>query len=647
MNLTPEVVAVGGAVACIDDAGRPLWERPYPLDHGGVLAWQRRGETALSHPAAMIRSSALEAVGGYDERYAVAQDYDLWWRLSEVGKLANLPEVLLDYRLHDRAIGGRRKAEQQAAVRASLRRHAERLDASWDLPCDVPPTADRLRSRLGWASRALGSLHLPTARHHAWAVARRRPWLLRAWGILALSLAPPPGARAAARRPPAAAGERGVSDGLRVDWVFDTFPTVVETFIVRQICGLLDRGLDVRLVVRKRGRIPVRHELIERYRLEDRATFAPLPPRRLALRPLAAARRAGAFAGAGYVGALPRLISKRHFGRRAPSLRPIFESIPWLDGRSPDVVVGSYGNHGRDLVELRRLGLLDAPIVSFFRGHDGTQVPAAEPGCYRRLFAEGELCLTVSDALRRNLLALGCPPEKVQTLREGLDLSQFPATDAPPRGSGIPGEPGFPGGPLRVVGVGRLVPMKGFADGIRAVAAAAAAGTVCDYRIAGDGPLRGELEKLIDELGLRDRVHLLGWQSVEDVKREVAAAHVMLAPSKTPPSGVTEGVPNVLKEALALGRPVIATRHGGNDEVVDPGVNGRLVDEGDVAAMAEGLHAAAADSAGWRAMGRAGRDVVERQYNLGPLSDRLARLLQETAERYVDRNGSRRREPAT
>lgn len=109
----PEVVCLGSCSRYMDANGVPLFNRRMPLSHeqidafhlGGIGGW-------IQHPTAMIRRSAFDKVGRYDARYLYAEDYELWFRLARVGKLANLPDVLLNYRLHADAVSQAKSREQ-------------------------------------------------------------------------------------------------------------------------------------------------------------------------------------------------------------------------------------------------------------------------------------------------------------------------------------------------------------------------------------------------------------------------------------------------------------------------------------------------------------------------------------------------------
>ena len=119
--------------------------------------------------------------------------------------------------------------------------------------------------------------------------------------------------------------------------------------------------------------------------------------------------------------------------------------------------------------------------------------------------------------------------------------------------------------------------------------------------IVGDGPMRDELERAIDRLDLRDRVRITGFLDNQGVRRELEAARALVLPS------FAEGLPVVIMEAMALGRPVIATSIAGIPELVEPGRSGWLVPAGAVEPLVEAMaEALAADPAELDRMGRAG-----------------------------------------
>lgn len=101
LDANPDCVVVGGAMCVIDADGDPVSLRKYPRSHEAIeQSHFVRGECALAHPTVMFRRGVYEAVGGYRPEYEPAEDFDLWMRMAELGRLANLPDPLVRYRVH-------------------------------------------------------------------------------------------------------------------------------------------------------------------------------------------------------------------------------------------------------------------------------------------------------------------------------------------------------------------------------------------------------------------------------------------------------------------------------------------------------------------------------------------------------------------
>lgn len=130
LDSNPEIVVVGSWIEMINDKSQQISEVRSPIEHEKIDQKNLAGHSSISHPSAMIRKSALLEVGRYDLRFKSAEDLDLWLKLAEVGKLANIPEVLLQYRIHSSAISeierdGQGIQSQIACEEAAKRRGIE------------------------------------------------------------------------------------------------------------------------------------------------------------------------------------------------------------------------------------------------------------------------------------------------------------------------------------------------------------------------------------------------------------------------------------------------------------------------------------------------------------------------------------------
>ena len=405
---------------------------------------------------------------------------------------------------------------------------------------------------------------------------------------------------------------------LRIAMFVDGFPVITETFILNQITGLLDRGHAVDIFARHPQSPAHVHRDIERYRLLDRTSYLERSPKKQGrLSAVMSLLWSRAWLKPGALRALVKILSGRRgqipgFNKKGMLriARREAENGPY------DVIHCQYGTLGRKLSALRDARVIHGVLVTSFRGHDLTQADKVEHGYYEDLFQRGDLFLPVSASLARKLGELNCPSQKVVVHHSGIDLTQFPFRE----------RCRAPNAPTMVVTVSRLIEMKGIEFGIDAVARLVARGEPIEYHVIGDGPLRDSLEAKIRGLGLTDHIQLHGPLPHDRVLQHVNDAHLMLHPSITASNGEAEGIPNAVKEGMAMGLPVIATRHAGVPELVEDGISGLLVPERDVTALSECLAALCSNPDRWPAMGRAGRARIEAEYDRNRLNDDLVCL---------------------
>jgi len=146
-------------------------------------------------------------------------------------------------------------------------------------------------------------------------------------------------------------------------------------------------------------------------------------------------------------------------------------------------------------------------------------------------------------------------------------------------------------------------------------------------RIVGEGPQRARLEAAIATAGLSRRVELAGPLNHDRLPAEYRAADVVVVPSLADASGDRDGLPNVVLEAIASGRPVVAGDVGAISSAVVDGVTGLLVPPADPARLREALEALARSPGLRRELGAAGRSVAETRFELGGCTRRLADVL--------------------
>jgi colanic acid/amylovoran biosynthesis glycosyltransferase len=403
---------------------------------------------------------------------------------------------------------------------------------------------------------------------------------------------------------------------VKIAYIVGSFPHVSETFIVNQICGIAARGHTVDVFTTCEGETSRVSEVVRRYRLLNRTHRlhpSPNPVRRL-FEVLTLLVCFGWRAPT----TVARTVNVARYGKAASSLWLLHAALTVIrhGARHYDVIHAQFGNYGSIALRLIETGATSGPVVTSFRGFDATKDLARNSQEYHDLFVRGRLFLVVSDTLARRLVRAGCDPSKVRVHRSGLDLA----------GLAFEARRHVPDAVLHVLSVGRLVEKKGFRYGIEAVARLIASGRLVRYVIIGEGPMRVELQDLVRSLGLLKHVTFEGWQAHAEVTARMKAADVLMVPSVTATDGDEEGIPNVAKEAMAMGLPVLATDHGGIPELIENGVSGVLVPERDNAALADRLSELIDHPERWASMGEVARRRIESEYDIERLNDELVTL---------------------
>lgn len=223
--------------------------------------------------------------------------------------------------------------------------------------------------------------------------------------------------------------------------------------------------------------------------------------------------------------------------------------------------------------------------------------------------APGVHYLAVGRHLARLAIERGAPEDHVWFIPNAV---KPPTARANPFSSGE-------SAPVKIVAAGRLHQKKGFDVLIRAVGKLRAWDFDVTCEIAGEGDERADLEALIRELDLDPCVRLMGW--TDDVASFLATGDIFAFPSHQ------EGFPLTLLEAMSVGLPVVATEIDGPNEILEDGVNGRLVPNDDPDRLAEALGELISDREAARRYGEAARQLVLDDYGPGELARRLEAAL--------------------
>lgn len=188
----PNCVVVGSRVLFIDSDGLPLCEMLDVFSHNEIENALFETRLGIVHPSCMLRASALKVVGGYNSSYPQAQDLDLFLRLGEIGCLANLQDVLLEYRQHSASISYDCMEQQALLAKDIVKTACKRRGLDWSL-LEVaipklkksPPRSD-IYKKWGWW--ALGGGNVRSARKHALNALMREPMSPNIWRLCACAL---------------------------------------------------------------------------------------------------------------------------------------------------------------------------------------------------------------------------------------------------------------------------------------------------------------------------------------------------------------------------------------------------------------------------------------------------------------------------
>ena len=260
-----------------------------------------------------------------------------------------------------------------------------------------------------------------------------------------------------------------------------------------------------------------------------------------------------------------------------------------------------------------------APVIVHVHApdlHAFHQASAVHAAALRHVFTRADRVLALSEDMARTIHRLAGPGAAVSVLYNPVDIAAAP----PSRDDARP--------PVALF-LGEIGQRKGAWDLTEAMPAVLDAVPRARFRVGGNGDI-GRLERRLGELGVADRVDVLGWVTGEDKARELAAATLLTLPS------YQEGLPMSILEAMGAALPVVSTPIAGIPEAVIDGETGHLVAPGDRAALADRLIRLLADPAGAASMGAAARRRAEAVFALGVVAEQLDALWTE-----VQRGGPR------
>ena len=403
------------------------------------------------------------------------------------------------------------------------------------------------------------------------------------------------------RRSASAEAEEEQPRRIKVAYVMSRFPKLSETFVLGEILAVEQQGVEVELFPLLRERAEIIHP--EAAALCERARFQPFL-------------------------SLPILRSQLYFLRHAPRryLGALWALLRGTWG-SANYFVGALGIfpkvvHDARLMEADGVAHLHChfsnhPAAAGFLIHRLTGIPYSFTAHGFDLHVDRHmLCEKVADAAfvvavseyNRKLILDECGEgarTRLAVIHCGVDTGFFR-----PRKTTLAERP------FSIVCVGTLHEVKGQSYLVEACRLLAESGGDVKCTLVGDGPDRAALVRQIAALGLEGRVALAGRRTRAEIAELLGRAHVLVSPSVPTAEGKREGIPVVLMEAMASGVPVVASGISGIPELVENGKTGLLVAPREPSALADALRRLHDDPALRERLGRAGREMVEREFDV-------------------------------
>lgn len=408
---------------------------------------------------------------------------------------------------------------------------------------------------------------------------------------------------------------------MKIAFILGRFPVLSEAFILNQITGLIDRGHQVEIyALEGRSEETKIHPDIERYQLLDRAYYVPQMPEIYFLRFLKATWLLLTNFPKDPLTCL-KALNIFKYGKEAASLRLLYAVTPFLGNHQEyDIIHSQFGIYALTGMRVRDIGVIKGKLISSFRGFDiSWYIKEKGENVYDELFKVANFFLTNCQFFRRRAIQIGCDEKKIIVHGSGINCHRFSFKTRHPSPDGI----------IRIATTGRLIEKKGIEYAIRAVAKIAKKYPNIEYNIIGDGYLMEYFQQLIKDLEVTDKIKLIGWKNQQEIVKILDKCHVFIAPSVTAEDGNQDAPVNTLKEAMAMGIPVISTLHGGIPELVQDGISGFLVPERDADAIAEKITYLIEHPEIWPDMGKAGRAYVEQHYDMNKLNNELVEVYQQ------------------
>lgn len=404
---------------------------------------------------------------------------------------------------------------------------------------------------------------------------------------------------------------------LRLAYLCDQYPAISHTFVMREVQALRRLGAEIATVSIRRSNPDHLKAGADRREFETTHALLPVGPAQLLRTHLAAFARQPRRYVATLLWAL-RLDGRSGRGR----LWQLFyfaEAVLVWDRLRRDGLSHVHAHFTTPAADVAMIAAQLGRGWSYSFSAHGTDIQASDPRSLAEKIRNARFVVCVSDFGRSQLMILVDEDQwpKIHVVRCGIDLSEF---DGTPDGRES-------AGPLRILNVGRLHPVKGHPVLLEALALLRDAGVEAQLTIVGDGERRAALDGLAAALGVTDSVTFAGAVGQDEIHAFYERADVFCLPS------LGEGIPVVLMEAMAMRLPVVSSRIMGIPELVEDGIGGLLVPPGRPDLVAAALRRLADDPELSGRFAQRAREKVAADYDGSRAAQQLAELFASPVER--------------
>ena len=402
---------------------------------------------------------------------------------------------------------------------------------------------------------------------------------------------------------------------MRIAFVLSSFPVITETFIVNQMCALIDKGHSITILAHKKNEVSVLHESILKYNLLDKVVYWIPEPKSKWKRFSAALSFIFTEKKQYSLGRLWNAFNFFKYGKNALSFHNFYRSRWFLKKGAYDVVHCHFAQFGLQIAQLKRDGFLTSEkLVTSFHGVD---IAPDKLASYRKnyaiLFSQMDVITYNSEYTKKLIEQITNERDSLRLLPVGLDTNHFR------KKANTPSSEKF-----HLLFCGRLVPFKGPDLAIEILRILLDKNHKVHLTIIGTGPLMDDICKQIEVHQLHSFVTLTGAISQEAIIELMDASDVFLLPGiHDDETGRAENQGLVIQEAQSMELPVVVSDAGGMKYGLIDTETGYVVKEKNRTEFVEKLEILIKDHALRKKMGSKGRDYVVKQFDSEVLCEKL------------------------